>query len=357
MNLRHLSPPFCAVLGSLLLLSSVPVAGQELDQSQVEALKKKLETLTKQLKTGKKGNNSRLSSIFKKAAASDQAAAQLYLECVRAQRFERNESSAADFGNWKENTSVFLKTKPVRLLLRAQLLFLTAAASAGATYGSDDFEKAIPDIENFLDFYLQAEPVFAHPEEEFGRGRKYNNRDITDRWNRFKEETPLDSVFARKFGMDATAPPPEDWPESLADTATIYDGFLLPYLRKKKDTASIDRLWAGRIAKHRGRAKTRLEQKHIAESKDIIEKTIPPFLWGRAKDKFLYGDKSAGSGEMVSVIEKNLSHPEASSWLGQLSSLLDSGTGEIEEEPDGTGQEEDDDGTGEKSIGDLLRGN
>ena len=129
-------------------------------------------------------------------------------------------------------------------------------------------------------------------------------------------------VAPAKHARNATAAPAteasESWEGSAGNVDGIYQQILLPEMRVRKDPHAID-YWD---------AKLRHETDNASKAKLAFEidkfnaERRPQILWSRAREFSNIGLKNRAATEMFTVIKSFPAHPDATSWVSELTTLI-----------------------------------
>lgn len=291
------------------------------------------ETLLENLEKLKEGAEATMDARFRLAIAayrnamtSDDAAIDLYLNCMEKVTFTDQQKSAADFREWRRNEDERLSDPGLRLALRHQLRWLVLTLQAASE--NADRSKLAGDAQNIVD------AIFSDPEKLRGQ-EKTLAQPVTS------------SVFARAYDINSVKL--EKWPLSPVQLEQVYEDILLPPHRTPGRTNELRAVWIKRIQQEgakiehmavekqrngngNGNGKGDREEKRIGmasamrppEYEKFLEDTVPKLQWEMEMDLFRSGDQSGAAVRMLAHLEKYISHPSAREWGEQLRGLLKS---------------------------------
>lgn len=300
-----------------------PGNGRRLSDAQVAGLLEQLATLREQLETGKGGNNAKALELFRQAAASDKAALDLYLACVKADQFDKEERRESEFRDWKNGNDSFHESKEHLAVLRLQLHYLVATIEVAR---AEKLADAIPAVEDYLDFLFAVEKATLYPKDLDGRN--------VGRLRQVADQPILSTAFARRYKLDLTLTPPEGWPEGPGNVAQLFDGILMPYYREAGMSAALMGAWDRRIAQAKALAALHQEEEDLRAYNRFVEEHLPRLLWGQARDRFLHQDQFGGAQDLLAVIKENLAHPDAGAWLSEFQAIVEQGGSRPSSNPD-----------------------
>jgi len=250
-------------------------------------------------------------AAYRSAMASDDAAIELYINCMDKVKFEDQKKKPAEFREWKRKESEKLSDPSLRLALRHQLHWLILTLQA--TSEKADRAKLANEAQEAVD------AIF---------------RDYA----KLKSQEPLlsqavtASVFARAYEIETVKV--QNWPLSPIQLGQVYEQILLPPFRTPARLAELRVGWIKRIqqegAKVEGEAGGRRDDRKIAtpletSSADydrFLTETQPKLQWEMEMDLFRNGDESGAAVRMLAHLEKHITHPSAREWGDQFKALL-----------------------------------
>lgn len=291
------------------------------------------ETLLENLEKLKEGAEAKMDARFRLAIAayrnamtSDDAAIQLYLNCMEKVTFTDQQKSAADFREWKRTEDERLSDPALRLALRHQLRWLVLTLQAASE--NADRNKLAVEAQNIVD------TIFSDPEKLRGQERTL-------------AQPVTGSVFAKAYDINSVKV--EKWPLSPVQLEQVYTDILLPPYQRPGGTAQLRAVWMKRIQQEgakvehmavekprngngngNGNRNGEREEKRIGMAADMrppeyerfLIDTVPKLQWEMEVDLFRNGDQSGAAVRMLAHLEKYISHPSAREWGEQLRGLL-----------------------------------
>jgi len=307
--MRHLLLPL------ILLVLPLDASADKLSDVDVQLLMDRL----KALKEGEKGRSgSRMGTAktaFDAAIRSDDAAHELYLMCVEKVRFEDEKLSSQAFREWKRRHKDRDGSPEFRRALRHQLNWLTLTLEAAE--GKDRGELGPKAMER-LDAIM-------NDAEELKGQQGMLRQDV------------LQTVFATAYNLGGVEV--EDWPKAPLLLPEIYDGIILPPLRKPGKLESLRAGWMKRILQEGimverwGREGDRGEPS--ADMSRFLTEKRPDLQWEMEVDLFKAGDQRAAALRMLAHIEKYLGHKSEAKWITGFEGLV---TGPPAEKVTGVGE-------------------
>ncbi len=301
-----------------ILLLSVAMASQSLVAAPLtsadrEALLGSLDKL-KEAAEGKMDSKIRTAlAAFNSASGSDDAAKDLYLNCLERVNFEDEKKKASDFREWKRKEADKLSQPALKTALRYQLRWLILALRSVSE--ATDQAKIAADGQQLVN------SMFSSPDKLLGQ------RDLLS-------QSVLSSVFARAYGVDHFKL--SGFPLSPLPVGAVYEKLVLPPLRSAATLDSLQSAWLKRIQQETimvegfdggkganvGRKGTPISAVVSPAYEKFLQDTKPRLQWSMELDLFQNGDESGAAVRMLALLKKNLSHPEASEWSEDLQKLL-----------------------------------
>ncbi len=257
-------------------------------------------------------------SAYRNAIGSDDAAIDLYLNCMEKVQFEELHRKAADFREWKRKEAEKLSEPGLRLALRHQLRWLMLTLEAASAKPQERYKFAA-DARDIVDSIFRDIDKLKHQEE-------------------ILNQSVVSTVFAQAY--DITGVKMEDWPMSPVQIEPLYEDLFLPPLRKPGRVAELRAMWIKRIQQEtirmenwggrRGRnnggeANERIGTIESMQSPEFIrfqEETVPKLQWEMEVDLFRNGDQSGASVRMLAHLQKYIGHASAREWGEQFQRLL-----------------------------------
>lgn len=255
-------------------------------------------------------------TAFRNAVGSDDAALELYLNCVDKVDFQDLRKTNADFREWKRQQGDKLADPGMRLALRYQLRWLMLTLEAASA--KPDRAKLVREAQETVD------SIFRDSEK-----LKYQQQILS--------QSVTSTVFAKAYDINHVKT--EKWSLSPIAIETIYENMLLPPFRTPTGLAGLRAGWIKRIQQETTkqelwsadprRAGNR-EEKRIAMADDMKtpeylefrDNELPKLQWDMEVDLYTYGDESGAAVRMLALLEKNITHPSAREWGEQLKKLI-----------------------------------
>jgi hypothetical protein len=253
-------------------------------------------------------------AAYREAIGSDDAAMELYLNCIEKVNFEDQQKKSTDFREWKRNEAEKLADPGLRLALRHQLRWLVLTLQAASEKA--DRTKLAVEAQEIVD------SIFREPE-------KLKNQES------ILSQAVTSSVFARAY--DINSEKLEKWPLSPIQLDQLYGQVLLPPYRKSSRLAGLRATWIKRIQQEGAKIehwsendRNPKEEKRIGMASGMqspayekfLAETQPSLQWEMETDLFRHGDESGAAVRMLAHLEKNLAHPAAREWGKQFEALL-----------------------------------
>lgn len=257
---------------------------------------------------------------YRNAMQSDQAAIDLYLNCLEKVNFSDQQKKPADFREWKRKEAERLSDAGLRIALRHQLRWLMLTLEAASAKANRP--KLAAEAQEIVD------TIFRDPE------KMKNQANILS-------QAVTSTVFAKAY--DITNVKVENWALSPTDLDSIYDEILLPPVRTPDRLAELRGRWIKRIQQegakveywgnpreNRGDRGEDREDKKIGtitsmqspEYLKFIQETQPKMQWDMEVDLFENGDESGASVRMLAHLQKYIAHASAREWGTEFQKLL-----------------------------------
>jgi hypothetical protein len=253
-------------------------------------------------------------AAYREAIGSDDAAMELYLNCIEKVNFEDQQKKSTDFREWKRNEAEKLADPGLRLALRHQLRWLVLTLQAASEKA--DRTKLAVEAQEIVDSI-------------FRESEKLKNQES------ILSQAVTSSVFARAY--DINSEKLEKWPLSPIQLDQLYGQVLLPPYRKSSRLAGLRATWIKRIQQEGAKIehwsendRNPKEEKRIGMASGMqspayekfLAETQPSLQWEMETDLFRHGDESGAAVRMLAHLEKNLAHPAAREWGKQFEALL-----------------------------------
>lgn len=296
-----------ALLLSCCLISLQGISAQTLSDTDREALLESLEKLREAVDSKVDAKYRVALAAFRKAAASETAAMELYLNCIEKVDFQDQSRKASDFRDWKRKEADRLSDSSLRLALCHQLRWLiltlqAASENANRHQLTGDAQAAVDAI--FSDLQKLS-----------------NQRDTLS-------QAVTGTIFARAYEINDVKV--KDWPLSPIQLAQVYDGLLLPPHRTPSGVNNLRSGWIKRIQQEikmqeywSGTARdARPSSVQSPQYIKFMQETVPNLQWEMEMDLFTHGDEAGAASRMFAHLEKNISHTRVRNWTDQFMALL-----------------------------------
>jgi hypothetical protein len=302
MNAKTLA---CVVL---LVLPGARAVADPLGTGDREALLEKLEKLRKVGESEQRGRFGVARAAFRGAMGSDDAAVELYLNCIERVQFSEEQKKAQEFRDWKRAEKEKLADPALALALRHQLRWLSLTLDASEA--GVDRAAVTAEARRAVDAVFLDAPRL--------RGQQALLR-----------ASVLDSVFAKCYAVrDLDL---KEWPLSPVNLGEVYGTLILPPLRKPEKVSDLRNAWMSWIAqsvvaaehwsagrKPEGEALTPAVERFRADE-------YPEMMWAMEEDLFKAGDQQTAALRMISQLETHQKHRRASDWAKRFEVLLRGG--------------------------------
>ncbi|RYD20071.1 MAG: hypothetical protein EOP88_16490 [Verrucomicrobiaceae bacterium] len=255
-------------------------------------------------------------AAYRNAIGSDDAAIDLYLNCMEKVQFEELHRKAADFREWKRKEAEKLSDPGLRLALRHQLRWLMLTLEAASVKPQERI-KFTADARDIVDSIFRDIDKLKNQEE-------------------ILNQSVVSTVFAQAY--DITGVKMEDWPFSPIQIEQIYEEIFLPAVRKPGRLAELRATWIKRIQQESlametwggrrnrdGVTAERIGMADAMQSPEFIrfqEETMPKLQWEMEVDLFRHGDQSGASVRMLAHMQKYIGHASAREWGEQFQRML-----------------------------------
>ncbi len=113
-----------------------------------------------------------------------------------------------------------------------------------------------------------------------------------------------------------------DWEMAPGNLASILDKSVRPTLRDASDPRLLE-TWDLQIEMERS---LQSDRDRANPDSDFNRNRLPRLLWQRADDQYLIGGRTEGLQTMLSLIQGNPEHPDATKWISALSKLIEAET-------------------------------
>jgi hypothetical protein len=254
-------------------------------------------------------------AAYRNAVGSDDAAIDLYLNCMERVNFEEQKKKPADFREWKRKEAEKLSDPGLRLALRHQLRWLILTLQAASE--KSDRGAMAAEAQGIVDSIFRDVEKLKNQEGLLGQG-------VTS------------TVFARAYEINQVKI--ENWPLSPVQLDGVYEEILLPPFRNSARLSQLRDTWGKRIRQEmskkefwgdnrrdgQGESKRigTLESMQSPEYTKFLEEGVPRLQWKMEVDLFRCGDESGAAVRMLAHLQKYLAHPSAREWGDEFRALL-----------------------------------
>ncbi len=292
------------------ILTSV-VRGEHLADADREALLANLDKLRDSAESKMDSKYRVAIAAYRTAAASDEAAIELFLNCTDRVKFEEMQKKQQEFREWKRKEAEKLQVPGLREALRQQLRWLILTLEAASPKA--DRVKLAAEAQEIVDSI-------------FRDAQRLNGQEG------LLAQPVTSTVFAKAY--DISNPKTDNWPLSPIQLDAIYSGILMPPCQKPARVAELRALWIKRIQQEGAKVEywvgNRREEKKGAiavspepvEYQKFLEIAQPKLQWEMEVDLYRNGDESGAAVRMLAHLEKHLTHPSAREWGEQFKDLL-----------------------------------
>ncbi len=251
-------------------------------------------------------------AAYRNAVGSDEAAIDLYLNCMEKVNFEEQKKKAADFRDWKRKEAEKLSDPGLRTALRHQLRWLILTLQA--TSEKADRAKLADEAQQIVD------AVFRDAE-------KLRNQEGV------LNQAVTSTVFARAYEINHVKI--ENWSLSPIQLDSVYGDILLPPYRNPAHLSQLRATWIKRIQQETAKQEYwqperrdgsrrvgTVDSMQSPEYTKFLEEGVPKLQWEMEVDLFRCGDESGASVRMLAHLQKYIGHPSAREWGDQFKALL-----------------------------------
>lgn len=289
--------PWIAIV-TMLAAAAAPVArAEELNPEQLAKILSELKTIEEQVTSKRLKTRTSAVEAFRTASASDKAALEFYLACIKEINFDRKEARASEFRDWKDQNEVRLKAPSTLTAMRLQLqyLVLTLRCAEGVK-----LETLVPELESYIN-------NIANNYQTLGDGAKTLKQSVAQ------------TIFAQAYELDQSLRM-EDWSYTPGNIETVYQKTLFPFYRKEHPEMLMT-VWDRRIAQE-----TSIFQAEHAGDAPALAKfqsdRLPRLQWQRASDVFQSASQPQGALAMLQLLKAHPDHPDATDWVKGMRDLL-----------------------------------
>ena len=320
-------PRFTSALALLAATAcSLPLRAAEdatpVDTAQMlQALRQLREQSTVQAKAGKQKVLQELTA----AAASGEAAVQMWEKAVMATQFDGLNKEQTAFKAWREREGEAFKESEAKNAARLYFtwLGLTVQRSAGTPV-----KDMLPAILRYTQDLATVQAVIDKLEDEIQHEKDLADGKHGPQQKSIKQavkktaENILNKGLAGSMVVDwmriGEWVAVEKWEGTPGNFDGIFETIVLPELRAQRDPRVLD-YWDARIKRE---AAVAMESKREFEHEKFNTHRLPILLGERALEFGRIGQKNRGATEIFNVIRKYPNHPRAAEWMGKLEELL-----------------------------------
>jgi hypothetical protein len=273
-------------------------------------LLKALQALQGQLGSAKSKQTASALAAFQIAAAADDKAYALYMECKKKIDFDDKGKEAKDWVDWKRRDDTKMLNDGEHLAaLKLQLQWLILSIQAGNATTDTAFAAVVAQVPTYLDNLFAS-----YKRMKTFRGEL--NRDV------------IDTLFGKFYKLDITLGRREGWSYNPLNIDATFDTVILPYLRNLKNASNVGSAWKKRIQMHQDMLE--IEEREAksnpgsnAEERGIKfkEEKLPRLEWGMLKDGFLMGNETSAATAMLTHIRNHLGHKDAAQWIEEMTKM------------------------------------
>lgn len=267
-------------------------------------------------------------NAYNQAMGSNEAALDLYLNCIQKVRFEDRYKDNRDYREWRDKEEDKFSEPSFKLALRHQLRWLVLTLKASSQ--DPDLNALAAEAGTIVD------SIFADIS-------KFKDQQQT------LNQAATSSVFAQAYGINNIK---ADWPSSPIAISEIYESVIMPPLRSPMKLKSLRAAWIKRIKleeinstawintktdfRKNGRrdadrerdAREALRDETQINEEKFQNQTYPQLVWKMEADLFANGDEMGAAGRMLEHIQKYITHDSAKQWAEELQLLLNPETEE-----------------------------
>lgn len=287
----------------------------------LQTLRQLREQSTVQAKTGKQ----KMIQDLAAAAASGEAAVQMWEKAVMATQFDGLNKEQMAFKAWRDKEGEALKESETKSAARLYFIWLglTLQRSAGVPV-----KDLIPAIVRYTQDLTTVQASIGKLEDEIKRDKeladgkhgpqqKSNKAAVHKTAQNILSTTLPESMVVDWLRIGAWVAV-ENWEETPGDLDGIFENILLPELRTQRDPRVVE-YWDGRVKRE---AATTLESKREFERDKFNTQRLPVLLAQRALEFGEIGQRNRSATELFNVVRKFPNHANAAVWMAKLEELL-----------------------------------
>lgn len=296
--------------------------GAAVDAGQMlQTLRQLREQSTVQMKAGKQ----KMIQDLAAAAASGEAAVQMWEKAVMATQFDGVNKEQTAFRAWRDKEGEALKESETKNAARLYFswLGLTLQRSAGVPV-----KDLIPAIVRYTQDLATVQASLEKLEDEIK-----HDKELAD--GKHGPQPKSNKPAAKKTAQDILGKPltgsmvvdwlrvgawisVENWKDTPGDLDGIFETIILPELRTQRDPRVVE-YWDGRMKREAAAA---LESKREFERDKYNTQRLPVLLAQRALEFGEIGQRNRCVTELFSVVRKYPNHASASAWMAKLEEML-----------------------------------
>lgn len=296
--------PIWLILG--LVVAPTVLRADPLTQADLEELRQRLKSIQESAQEHKDTRYKAAVDALRAALQNEDAAMDLYLKCLEQVDFIEQGKKGQDFRDWRRDNEEQLKTPAFRQALRFQLNWLALTLKAAAR--PEDTHKMVPEVQEAL------RAIFANARSLEGQGQLLSKSVLT-------------SVYARYYKIDNL--PLKNWPTAPLQISAIYEQVILPPLRKPDSIPALSAAWDARFQMESAKAEhfsdTDAKGRKVDNGDDLLTfrtVTLPNLQWSKQLDLYHCGDQRGAAVRMLTHINDNMSHNNASVWIQEFTALV-----------------------------------
>jgi hypothetical protein len=307
---RAMKPVMLLVVGSFLLTLA---HANPLSDADREALLQRLEEIRANADSKVDARYRAAIAAYQAAMSSEQAAIDLYLNCVEKVNFKDQQRKPSEFREWKRKESDNLSDPGMGMALRLQLRWLVITLRAA----SEKTERA-----QLLTSVREVVDALVRDADKLKNQSQFLNQSVTS------------SLFARAYDLGEVEV--DNWAFAPGQIGQIYEQILFPPLRSARQVDALRSAWLRRISQE-----TRLQEFLPAVQRDggnrrigiasamrgperdrFIAEVVPGLQWNMETDLFKHGDQQGAATRMLAHLERNISHKSSMQWVTEFAELL-----------------------------------
>ncbi|NNE90077.1 MAG: hypothetical protein HKN23_00370 [Verrucomicrobiales bacterium] len=312
------------------------MTAQDLTPDQMATLHQRLESLKKSLNEHLSTRNTSAGDIFMAASSDPKKAIELYVNCYKIVKFDRENRPDSDFRAWRDSQKNRFDDDRFQESLMILLRYMAFSCKAAEL---EEFDQVFQPLMEYVDGLSRM--------EEMPDG--------------ILMQSAARTIFAQAYHLEKLIGDNDNWEPVAYNIEGIYDRSILPYLRRKKPEA-LENAWDRRIEQQtrlvaflaeqdkkqmkgadrddERRIRDRQESRggilgaHDQETFALI--TLPTLHWSKLKDLYVNVNQQANAIAMLKFLEENLKHPKAEEWFGEFEEMIGGTEGSLERQYENT---------------------